>query len=142
MRQAALFLAIAVLGNVTYHLGQRTLSPRANPMVLLMAVYAVAFVLSALAAPLFRADPGASLGGELLRWPVLVLGAGVVLIELGFLLAYRPGNVLQWSGVAVNGASAVLLVPIALLVFREAFSPWRLLGIALTLAGLALVSKA
>jgi len=141
MKQAVLFLAVAALGNVTYHLGQKTLSPRANPMVLLMAVYAVAFVLSALSAPLFRGVPGVSWSAELLRWPVLVLAAGVVLIELGFILAYRSGNVLQWSGVAVTGAAALLLVPIALLVFREAFSPWRLLGIALTLSGLGLLTR-
>jgi len=70
-----------------------------------------------------------------------VLGAGVVLIEIGFLLAYRSGDILQWSGVAVNGASAVLLIPIALLVFREAFSLSRAIGILLTLAGLALVTR-
>jgi hypothetical protein len=69
-----------------------------------------------------------------------VLGAGVVLIEIGFLLAYRSGNMLQWSGVAVNSASALLLFPIALVVFRESCSVSRLLGILLTLGGLALLT--
>jgi hypothetical protein len=76
-----------------------------------------------------------------LSWPVLVLGAGVVLIEIGFLLAYRSGNVLQWSGVAVNGAAALLLIPIALIAFRDAFSATCLLEIALTLAGLTLLAR-
>lgn len=141
MKNAALFLAVAALGNVVYHLGQKTISPRANPMVLLMVVYAVAFALAAAAAPFFRAAPGAAGLGEVLRWPVLVLAAGVVLIELGFLLAYRAGPMMQWSGVAVNGASALVLVPIALLAFGEGFSAARLAGIALILGGLALVSR-
>lgn len=141
MKRSLLFLAVAALGNVVYHLGQKTLSPRANPMVLLMAVYAVAFALSAVAAPFFRAGPEAGGVGELLRWPVLALSAGVVLIELGFLLAYRSESVLQWGGVAVNGASAVALVPIALVFFREGLSLARLAGIALILGGLALVSR-
>jgi drug/metabolite transporter (DMT)-like permease len=141
MKPALLFLAVAALGNVTYHLGQKTISPRANPMVLLMVVYAAAFALCGLAAPFFRSAPGVSWTTEVLRWPVLVLAAGVVLIELGFVLAYRTGDMLQWSGVAVNGASALLLVPIALLFFREAFSPWRLAGLALIVAGLALASR-
>ena len=59
MSRAVLFLAVAALGSAVYHLGQKTLSPRANPMVLLMAVYAAAFVLTAAAAPFFRAAPGA-----------------------------------------------------------------------------------
>ena len=71
---------------------------------------------------------------------LLALGAAVLLIEIGFLLAYRSGDILQWSGVAVNGASALLLIPIALGVFREAFSLARLCGILLTLAGLVLLT--
>jgi drug/metabolite transporter (DMT)-like permease len=141
LKQVLVFLGIAALGNVTYHLGQKTLSPTANPMVLLMAVYAVAFVLSACAAPFFQAASGASWTAQVFSWPVLVLGAGGLLIEIGFLLAYRSGNILQWSGVAVNGASALLLVPIALLAFREALSLPRLAGIALTLIGLALLTR-
>ena len=141
MKQAILFLGLAALGNVTYHLGQKTLSPTANPMVLLAAVYGVAFALSAAAVPFFRDTSGAAWTAHVLSWPVLVLGAGVVLIEIGFLLAYRSGNILQWSGVAVNGASALLLIPIALLIFREAFSLSRLLGILLTLGGLVLLTR-
>ncbi len=99
------------------------------------------FVLSAAAAPFFRTANGTGWSAEVVRWPVLALAAGVVLIELGFVLAYRSGDMLQWSGVAVNGASAMLLVPIALLLFRESFSLSRVLGIVLTLAGLALLTR-
>lgn len=141
MKQAILFLGLAALGNVTYHLGQKTLSPSANPMVLLSAVYGVAFLLSAAAVPFFRSTAGEAWTTQVLSWPVLVLGAGVVLIEVGFLMAYRSGNILQWSGVAVNGASALLLMPIALLAFREAFSPAKLLGILMTLGGLVLLTR-
>ncbi len=137
MKQSLVFLAIAALGNVTYHLGQKTISPGANPMVLLMAVYGVAFALCGVAAPFFRGS------GPVLSWPVLVLGCGVVLIEIGFLLAYRAGgNILQWSGVAVNGAAAVALVPIAVIAFREPLSPVRLAGIVLALLGLFLLARA
>jgi hypothetical protein len=138
MRQPLLFLALAALGNVTYHLGQKTISPTANPMVLLMAVYALAFVLCGIAAPFFGGAPGLA---QVVSWPVVVLGVGVVLIEIGFLLAYRSGNVLQWSGVAVNGAAALLLVPIALIFFGDSFSLARLLGIGLTLGGLLLRAR-
>ncbi len=141
MKQALIFLGIAALGNVTYHLGQKTISPTANPMVLLMAVYGVAFVFSAIAAPFFQSTAGTPWTAQVFSWPVLVLGAGVLLIEIGFLLAYRSGDILQWSGVAVNGASAMLLVPIALIVFREGFSLSKAAGILLTLAGLALLTR-
>jgi drug/metabolite transporter (DMT)-like permease len=141
MKQAIFFLGIAALGVVTYHMGQKTISPTANPMVLLMAVYAVAFALCAAAVPFFRDTSGGAWTAQVFSWPVLVLGAGVVLIEIGYLLAYRSGDVLQWSGVAVSGASTVVLIPIALVVFHESFSPSRMLGILLTLAGLVLLTR-
>jgi drug/metabolite transporter (DMT)-like permease len=141
MNRSLVFLAVAALGNVIYHLGQKTLPPGANPMVLLMAVYAIAFALCAVTAPLFQAGATPFEAGQVLAWPVFVLAAGVALIEIGFLLAYRSANVLQWSGVAVNGAAAVLLIPIALGVFREPFSPSRLLGIGVTLVGLFLLAR-
>ena len=65
----------------------------------------------------------------------------VLLIEIGFLLAYRTGGSLQWSGVAVNGVAALLLLPAALLVFRETFSPIRAAGLLLTVSGLALMTR-
>jgi hypothetical protein len=138
MKQPFLFLGLAALGNVTYHLGQKTISPDANPMLLLMAVYAIAFALCGVAAPFFQGGIGVS---GVFSLPVLVLGGGVVLIEIGFLLAYRAGNVLQWSGVAVNGAAALLLVPISLVAFADTLSISRLAGIVLTVAGLLLLAR-
>jgi multidrug transporter EmrE-like cation transporter len=72
---------------------------------------------------------------------VLVLGAGVLAIELGFLFLYRRGAGLQWAGIAVTGLSALVLIPIGIAWFREGFSPGRLLGMGLTLAGLALMVR-
>lgn len=141
MNQVLVFLGIAAVGNAIYHLGQKTLHPGANPMILLMAVYVVAFGLAALAAPFFQDTAGVSWKAQVFSWPVLVLGAGVLLIEIGFLLAYRVGGGLQWSGVAVNAASALILVPIAVLFFREQFSWTRALGILMTLGGMALLTR-
>ena len=141
MKPLLIPFAIAATGVVIYHIGQKTVSAVANPMVLLMAVYAVAFALAAIAAPFFRNTSSASWITQVLSWPVLVLGAGVLLIEIGFLLSYRAGGSVQWTGVAVNGLAAILLLPIALYLFRERFSPARALGILLTLSGLTLMTR-
>jgi drug/metabolite transporter (DMT)-like permease len=138
MKRTFVFLAIAALGNVTYHLGQKNITRDANPMVLLMAVYAVAFVACGALAPFF---PGGVSLGQVARWPVLVLAGGVVLVEIGFVLAYRSGEVMQWSGAAVNGAAALLLIPLAVFAFGESFSWTRFAGIVCTLAGLGLLAR-
>jgi len=132
--------AIAATGVVLYHVGQKSLPASAHPMVLLMGIYAVAFLLSAAALPLFP-GPLAASWRSLPGWPLILVAIGVLGIELGFLLLYRAGGSLQWSGVAVNGIAAILLLPVALLVFKEQFSPARALGVLLTLGGLTLMTR-
>lgn len=141
MKPLLLALGVATLGSVIYHLGQKTVAPTANPMLVLMGAYGVAFTLSAMALPFFRATNTAPWTTQVFSPPVAVLGVGVLLIEIGFLLAYRAGGSLQWSGVAVNGLAAVALLPIAVVVFREPFSLTRAGGVLCVLVGLVLLTR-
>ncbi|MGF6148428.1 Uncharacterised protein [Kingella potus] len=142
MKPTLLFLLLAALGNCCYHIGQKSLHAGGNPMLLLAACYAFALTLSLAAAPFFgtvRFSDG--LVPALSDPRVWLVSLGTVMIELGFLMAYRSGGSAQWSGVAVNGAAALLLTPAGLLLFKEAFSWQKLAGIALTLAGIWLLAK-
>jgi drug/metabolite transporter (DMT)-like permease len=135
------YLLLATLGTVSYHVGQKALPASVNPMVLLMAMYGVAFLLAALSAPLFGSVDAGALRAAVLSWPVLVLAVGVVSIEGGFLLAYRSGAPLNWSGAAVNGLSSALLVPVAVMAFGESLTLTRALGLVAIAAGLVLLVK-
>lgn len=141
MKDVYIFLGVATLGCVVYHLGQKVISSSINPMTLLMGVYLVAFLLAFAAIPLFKTPGQAIWSRQIISWPVLVVGIGVILIEGGFLLAYRGGGSLQWSGVAVNGLAAIVLVPVALITFREPLSSTRIVGIVLTLGGMAMMAR-
>ncbi|GFE62831.1 hypothetical protein [Geobacter sp. AOG2] len=141
MKPFVIFIFIAAGGNAIYHIGQKTLAATANPMVILMGAYGFAFLLSAAAAPFFQGTAVTSYSAQVLNWPVAALGAGAFLIEIGFLFFYRTGGSLQWSGIAVNGLAALMLIPVAIIVYREPLSVGRLLGILLTLAGLALIIR-
>lgn len=149
MKPLLFALILATVGCVIYHLGQKLVPPTAHPMAVLMAAYAVAFTLSVVALPWMQ--PAGTTGawrqayagmatGQGLR-VALVLGVGVLLIEVGFLLTYRAGGSLQTSSIAVNGAAAVLLIPVAVALFKEAFTLPKALGILLVLAGLGLMSR-
>ena len=68
-------------------------------------------------------------------------GVGVVAVELGFLLAYRAGWQLSDASVTANVSLAVVLLALGALVFREPVSTTRLVGVALCLCGLWLVTR-
>lgn len=132
-----IFLLIAALGNVLYHTGQKSLHDvAANPMAVLAVYYAAALVLCVAMMPLFGKVSFNDTAALAANWRVWLVSAGILLIELGFLLAYQAGGSAQWSGVAVNGMAALLLIPLAVWGFGEQFSWQKVLGIALTLSGL------
>ena len=141
MKPMYVFLFTAAIGNFAYHLGQKTLPQTTNPMAILMIVYALAFVLSGLMLPYFSSEQDAAWQPLIFNWRVWLVALGVLLIEVGFLLAYRGGGSVQWSGVAVNGIAAVLLIPVAVLLFKEPLSIERIVGIVVTLFGLYLLVK-
>ena len=142
MKAMWLFLLLAAVGSSVYHIGQKSLySVPANPMLILSLYYAAAFSFSIVLMPLFGRAGLAEAAGLAANWRVWLVALGILMIELGFLLAYQSGGSAQWSGVAVNGAAALLLIPVSLLFFQEQFSWHKILGIVLTLSGMYFLVK-
>lgn len=136
----ALAMAIAISGQVLYHFMQKQVAPGAHPVLALIAFYLGAAVLSLplfwlfpLHAPLGQATT--EIGGAV--WGV---AGAIVLIELGFLLAYRAGASLSSAFVVSAAAVATALLVIGLSVFKEAVSLKQLAGLGLCLAGIWLLS--
>lgn len=136
------FLLIAALGNTAYHIGQKALHDQTgNPMLILIVYYLLAGLMCLLAMPWFGPTHLTDLTALIGNWRVWVVAIGIILIELGFLLAYHAGGSVQWGGVAVNGIAALLLIPLGIWLFREHFSWTKLGGMVLTLAGLYFLVK-
>lgn len=133
-------LAIAVFGNISYHLSSR-LAPRdVNPFVILTIAYLVAGIAAAMLA--LRAGPinWATTGRAVL--PAATLGLSVLAIEGGFLIAYRLGAPVASSSLLVNACVAIALLLIALVGFGERPSPQAWIGLALVLGGVVVLATA
>lgn len=138
-----LFLLVAALGNVAYHTGQKSLHGLPLPPLAVLAVYyAAALLLCLLAMPWFGGKvQWTEAAGLLGNWRVWLVALGILLIELGFLLAYQAGGSAQWGGVAVSGMAALLLIPLSIWLFGEQFSWQKACGMVLTVSGLYLLVK-
>ena len=138
MKTSFLFLIISSCGSATYHLAQKALNNSSNtqPMLILNLIYGTAWLMTLLLIPLFGKTSLYEATHLLADWKVWTVAFGTMLVELGFVLAYHSGGSVQWSGVAVGGMAALLLLPIGLFVFHESFSWTKFVGILLTLSGL------
>jgi multidrug transporter EmrE-like cation transporter len=134
-------LAIAVAGQVLYQQMQKMVSHAAHPVLSLLAFYGLAAVMSL---PLFWLYPlQGGLTQELrqLNSDTAGVAGSIVLIELGFLLAYRAGGSLQASYVTSAAFTTSFLVLIGTVAYAERLSASKVAGLLLCLVGIWLLSR-
>ena len=134
-------LALIVGSVVLYQVSTKLLPKGLNHWHALMLFYALALILTLMMTLFDR--PTRSLLEDLqkLNWAVPLVALSIVGIELGWILAFRAGAGLSLTGLIVNVAVAVIVIPIGLLLFKEKISLVNLAGIALCLIGLVLISR-
>lgn len=134
-------VAAAALGYLLYHFSQRLTPSGVHPFLTVGLSFALA---SALSLAIFAATRAKPLADELkaVNWTAAGVGCAVVVIEAGFLLAYRWGWPVGVTSLTVAAAQTVLLLPLGYLALGERLSAQALLGAALCLAGLALICLA
>lgn len=133
--------ALAVVSNVLYHVGQRSVPRDLHPLASLAVNYGVALVGTLALLPLIPSQKsfGASLRG--VHWASVLVGLAIVGVELAILLAYRAGWNVGLLSISIGSALAVLLVPVGLFLFRERVTMANLAGIALCIVGLVLITR-
>jgi uncharacterized membrane protein len=139
MRPSLLPLLLTAGGAVVYQISSKSVPRAIHPLVAIMSAYVVAIAVCLMAT--WKWPLGGSLSLRQLHWSVAGIGVGAALIEVGFLLSYRAGWPLNRASVIVNVAAAVILIPIGFALFGERLSSPKVLGVALCLAGLVLISR-
>jgi drug/metabolite transporter (DMT)-like permease len=140
-------MVLVVVSNVLYHAAQKSVPRAADPLLASAAAYLVALPLAALVwLALWLARPVAereALADALrqLNWSSVAIGAAILGVEVGFLLAYRAGWNVSLAAAAANAALMVALVPVGVLAFRERLSATNVTGLVLCLAGIVLLTR-
>lgn len=134
-------IALVVLGNLVYHLGQRAIPREANAVVATLAAYVVARLATLAMVPVLARGVALGSAWRTLNASTLAVGVGIVAIELGFLLAYRAGLVISTASITANAAVAVLLLLVGALAFKEPVTLARVAGIGFCLVGLWLITR-
>jgi len=133
-------IILMILGTTLYHVAQKSVPAQVNPMFSLAMNYITALVGTFLLIPLYPTRAAGPWTLKNVNWASCAVGISIVGVELAVLLAYRTGWKISLVSVIGNTASALLLVGVGLMFFHEHLSGKSLAGVALCLAGLALIT--
>ena len=133
-------ITLAILSSAFYHFVAKSTPSNVNFTVSLLVTYAVAFVVTLLGFFFFPAKNGVMTEIKQLNWASIGLAIAVVGIEFGFLLVYRSGWNLGIAAVLVNVVASLILVPVAIWVFKDKISWVNIMGILVCLAGLVMLN--
>lgn len=132
-------ITLAIASSALYHFVAKSTPANVNFTVSLLVTYGVAFVATLFT---FFFFPTSSVVAELkqLNWASIGLALAVMGIEFGYLLMYRAGWNLGIAAVLVTVLAALILVPVAVFVFKDKLSWVNIAGILVCLAGLVMLN--
>ncbi|MCC7119754.1 MAG: EamA family transporter [Anaerolineales bacterium] len=133
-------IALAIFSSALYHFSAKSAPAEINFPIALTVTYAIALLVTMLTALFFPAENGLASELKKLNWSSVLLSVAIVGIEFGFLLAYRSGWELGVAAVLTNVAASLLLVPVAIWIFKDKLNWVNVAGILVCLAGLMMLN--
>ena len=133
-------ITLAICSSALYHFVAKSTPSNVNFTVSLLVTYSVAFGVVLLTFFFFPVKNGLAFELKQLNWASIGLAIAIVGIEFGFLLTYRSGWNLGIAAVLVNVVASLILVPVAIFVFKDKISWINILGIFVCLAGLVMLN--
>jgi multidrug transporter EmrE-like cation transporter len=133
-------ITLAIVSSALYHFVAKSTPSNVNFTVSLLVTYAVAFVVVLFTFAFFPIKNGLSFELKQLNWASIGLAIAVVGIEFGFLLTYRAGWHLGIAAVLVNVIGSLIMIPVAIFVFKDKISLINIMGILVCLVGLVMLN--
>ena len=132
-------ISLAICSSALYHFVAKSTPANVNFTVSLLVTYGVAFVATLFT---FFFFPTSNVVTELkqLNWASVGLAVAVMGIEFGYLLMYRAGWNLGIAAVLVTVLASLILVPVAIFVFKDKISWINIAGIVVCLVGLMMLN--
>ena len=133
-------ITLAIASSALYHFTAKSTPSNVNFTISLLVTYAVAFVVTLIGFFFFPITVGIKAELAKLNWASIGLAIAIVGIEYGFLLVYRAGWNLGIAAVLVNVVASLILVPAAILVFKDKLTWVNIMGIFVCLIGLLMLN--
>lgn len=133
-------IGLIVFCSTAYQVGVKEISTGIHPLTALVLTYLSASFASFILY-FFLAPQGENRKKEIFSWNPSALGLGfsIVGIELGVVYMYRAGWTVQTSFILTNSLIVAALMAAGALFYKEKLKLRQLVGVVLTLAGIACI---
>ena len=127
--------------NVIYQICAKSIHPQINPMASLTVTYLVGAITSA--AAYFLMSPGQRIWNEFqyLNWTPFALGIAIVGLEFGSIWMYKVGWNMNTGVLVQSSLLAVALLAVGFLLYHEAITWTKLVGLIICMVGIWFLNK-
>ena len=133
-------ITLAICSSALYHFSAKSTPANVNFSISLVVTYLVALGIVLLTTFFFPTKNGLVTELKQLNWASVLLAIAIVGIEFGFLLIYRSGWNLGIAAVLVNVIASLILLPVAIFLFKDKISWINVLGIIVCFIGLIMLN--
>ena len=131
---------LVIIGAVSYRYLTKRIPVSLNPIVSMIGVYTAVLALGAFLLLLFPSESSISQHFRQLSWIQLGLAISTVMVALGFLLMYRYGWNLSTGNIVTGVFINIIHVTLGVTLLGEKINLLNVIGIALCILGVALIS--
>jgi len=137
------FLSILfiIVGVLLYNVSQKSIPKEADALVAIASAYLIAFV-SCIIALFFSGElkRAPSLFNNQKWLPIVLLGFSIIMVELGYLYAYRTGWKISTTSIFTGAFTTLALALIGVLWYKEELTLINIIGIVLSSIGVILIN--
>lgn len=134
-------IALVVLSNTVYQICAKSIPETVNPLAALTITYLTAAVASVVLYCVLNRDVNLIQQWRQINWASIVLGLVLVGLEVGFIYAYKAGWQVSTAATVQSAFLAILLLVVGLVLYREAITWNKVVGVVVCLIGLAILNK-
>ena len=133
-------LGLVVISNVFYQICAKSVPDKMNPLASLTITYVVGAIASLVLYYALNRGENIIMEYQKTNWAPFILGIVIVGLEVGYIYAYKAGWPVSVAQIVQSAVLAVILIFVGYMLYKEAITWNKIVGIIICLAGLGLIN--
>ena len=133
-------LGLVVISNVFYQICAKSVPDKMNPFASLTITYVISAIASLILYYALNRGESIILEYQKTNWAPFVLGIVIIGLEVGYIYAYKAGWPVSVAQIVQAAVLAVILIFVGYMLYKEAITWNKIVGIIICLAGLGLIN--